>query len=63
MDLDYTNIDPSNRRYSEEELQEIRERYLSKREAQARGRYGRLTSVLEAALALLAESQRGPWGG
>jgi hypothetical protein len=31
----YYDIDPSNRRYSEEELKEARERYLVKQEAEA----------------------------
>ena len=66
MDHYYTNFDPSNRRYSEEELQDIRERYLGKKEeAQGgvRSGNGRLASAWKAVLSLLAERERGARGG
>ena len=58
MDRYYYDIDPSNRIYSEEELQHIRERYLVKQEAQADGGsrssgQGRLGSAWKALLSLL----------
>ena len=60
MDRCY-DIDPSNRIYSEEELQHIRERYLVKQEAQAdgssRSRQGRLGSTLKTLLSLLTKKQ------
>jgi len=55
---DYYDIDPSNRRYSEEELEQIRERYLVKQEAEAHGGSrsgeGRLGSFWRMVLSLLS---------
>ena len=57
----YYDIDPSNRRYSEEELKEVRERYLVKQEAEAqdgsRSGEGRLGSAWKALLSLLTKKQ------
>jgi hypothetical protein len=54
----YYDIDPSNRRYSEEELQHIRERYLVKQtevqvEDRLRSGEGRLSLAWKALLSLL----------
>ena len=66
MDL-YYNIDPSNRRYSEEELQEVRERYLGKQQAQAEGGTrssdGRFASAWKAVLSLLSKKKLSTRGG
>jgi hypothetical protein len=60
MDRSY-DIDPSNRIYSEEKLQHIRERYLVKQEAQAdggsRSRQGCLGSAWKTLLLLLTKKQ------
>jgi hypothetical protein len=55
----YYDIDPSNRRYSEQELQHIREIYLVKQEAQdgSRSGEGRLGSAWKALLSLLTKKQ------
>jgi hypothetical protein len=63
----YHDIDPSNRRYSEEELQQLRERYLLTQEAQPeeapRSGEGRLGSAWKALLSLLTEKGLSARGG
>jgi hypothetical protein len=59
----YHDVDPSNRIYSEEELQQVRERYLLTQEAQtergSRSGGGRLGSAWKALLSQLTEKGLG----
>jgi hypothetical protein len=63
----YYDIDPSNRIYSEEELQHIQEHYLVKQEVRAdggsRSGHGRLGSAWKALLLLLRKEQLSRRGG
>jgi hypothetical protein len=62
---DWYDLDPSNRRYSAEELRQIRERYLVKREAHggSPSEKGRLGSARKALLSLLTIKQPSGRGG